>query len=218
VSVIYVAAAKGQQLSHTSVGGQSADRGEDLPTIQVGTEELQALHDNQASKQVHVNAIEQASGNETRPLAIIVDRIGGHPALPTNADLILVGEVKSREAHLDPQGAKTTLTIQVASVLKGPPGFHAVPGSNISVLRFGANVQLPSGKTVTYRNYGERMPQLGKHYLLFLSRESDSYGIITGYELQSGRVTSLDDPNARPAYRKYNGGDEAELMSAVTKQ
>jgi hypothetical protein len=58
------------------------------------------------------------------------------------------------------------------------------------------------------------LPHTGKRYVLFLDKpdKSPNYKILTGYELEGGKVYPLD---SHPDYNKFLRMDEAKFLTSV---
>jgi hypothetical protein len=64
--------------------------------------------------------------------------------------------------------------------------------------------------------YGQRMPQSGGRYLLFLKFTSGTQdlSLLTGYELKEARVSALDQVEP---YTANDGSDEIGFLGRVRK-
>ena len=137
-------------------------------------------------------------------------------ALPASGSATIVtGEVLTSNAHLsnDKSGIYTELTVRIDGVLKGGDADLA-PGGVISVDRAGGFVRYPNGHKRLHRIKGQNVPRVGARYVLFLtaSEQSDNLHILTGYELDAGKVSPLDESTRM---KVYEGMDEAEFLKAV---
>jgi hypothetical protein len=131
------------------------------------------------------------------------------PALPVEkSDVIVVGDVVTGEAHLseDKQNVFSVITISVKSVYKAPASTAPAPGALITVERVGGFVRYPNGRTVLYRGAGLGMPRVGRRCVLFLNSiaQSDSYTILTGYELGGKVVEPFDYAERFEAFRGFD--------------
>lgn len=149
-------------------------------------------------------------------------------AIPAaESDAIVIGEIAIAQAYLsnDKTSIYSEFTVRVSDVLKDSRPGTLYPGAQIDAERPGGRVRFPSGKIlVRAAAYGKNMPQAGKRYILFLKRndEGQDYSIITGYELQSGRIFPLDkspQSNSKSGqfaeYEKYAGSDEITFLNDV---
>lgn len=150
----------------------------------------------------------------------------GLPAMPVaQSQLIVLGEVIDAQAHLsdDKTGIYSEFTIRIEKMLKDDGLVSAASGDTVSVVRGGGRVRFPTGHVLLSRTAGQGMPRLGRRYVLFLKNEggTQSFGILTGYELKAGRVALLDNPGGGThPIAKYEGVDEAtflnELQAAIS--
>jgi hypothetical protein len=131
----------------------------------------------------------------------------GLPALPANlSDSVIVGEIVKAEAYVsaDKLSLFSEFTVRVAEVLKSDDRSPFEQGATITVEREGGRVKYPNGRILYYLIDGQGMPRVGARYLLFLKHEGEEHSIITGYELQAGRVRALDDLQKFKSLEKFN--------------
>src|SRR6266404_9629321 len=107
------------------------------------------------------------------------------PVLPTQqSDAIILGEILDAGAFLsnDKTGAYSEFTVNVNEVFKNNGSLN---NGRLTVQRQGAKVELPSGRIFDVEVIGQRMPQVGHRYILFLTynKETKDYFILTGYEI-----------------------------------
>ena len=135
------------------------------------------------------------------------------PAFPARESrVILIGRIASAAAYLsnDKTGVYSEFTIVVEEVLKNDLVGQLVAASSVVVSREGGRIRFPSGRIHWYGIGRQRMPCIGGRYVLFLSGETEeTLNILTGYELDSGKVTPLDDLNNPNQYRN---ADEVIFM------
>lgn len=137
------------------------------------------------------------------------------PALPVNlSDAIIVGEILNAEAYVsaDKRGLFSAFTVSLTEVLKTDQCSHFAPGETITVEREGGRVKYPNGKILYFVISGQYMPRVGARYLLFLKHDGEEHSIITGYQLQAGRVRALDYFQKFKALEKF---DEATFLQEV---
>ncbi|HEV2802233.1 MAG TPA: hypothetical protein VGW12_17305 [Pyrinomonadaceae bacterium] len=139
----------------------------------------------------------------------------GLPALPVNlSDTIIIGEILNAEAYVsaDKRSLFSAFTVHLTEVLKPDQCSHFVPGETITVEREGGRVKYPNGKILHYVIEGQHMPRVGARYVLFLKHDGEEHSIITGYQLQAGRVRALDYFQKFKALEK---SDEASFLQEV---
>jgi hypothetical protein len=147
---------------------------------------------------------------------LFIDEALSHvPTLPvTQSVYIVLGEVKSAEAHLseNKKNVYSEFTVVVKQVLKTAKS-SIIEGTEITVDRLGGLVTYPNGRTVLYRLSGRNMPAVGERYLFFLtSPNNQDLIILTAYRLDTSGVTPLDDS---PQFEKFQGLTEDVLLQNV---
>ena len=129
-------------------------------------------------------------------------------ALPVSkSDYIVVGEVKTAEAHVteNKENVYSEFTVLVSKVFK-TANSSIIQGSEITVDRVGGYVKYPNGRTVLYSVSGKNMPAIGARYVFFLSSPNNQDLIIlTAYQLGPNGVVPLDDS---PQFEKFRGTAE----------
>lgn len=139
----------------------------------------------------------------------------GLPTLPVNlSDAVVVGEILNAEAYVsaDKISLFSAFTVRLTEVLKTDTCSAFAEGGAITVEREGGRVKYPNGKILHYIIVGQRMPRVGARYLLFLKHDGEEHSIITGYQLQAGRVRALDDLQKFKSVEKF---DETSLLQEV---
>lgn len=140
------------------------------------------------------------------------------PALPTaQSDAIVLGEVLDARAFLsnDKTGAYSEFTVNVSEVFKKR---GSLKGGRLTIERQGAKVELPSGRIFDVEVIGQRMPQVGHRYILFLTsnNETRDYSILTGYEIAGEKVSPLDTIQKFAVYDKVDAKSFlSDLESAI---
>ena len=138
-------------------------------------------------------------------------------AIPADSSsLVIVGRIASSRAIIsDDKGAVyTEFSIRIQSVLKAG-GKEDVTQGTVTADRRGGIVRYPNGQDMLYMIDWMDMPQLGQAYLLFLSRENDespNYKLVTGYQLNNGRVMALDN---HKRFRKFDKALESDFITEV---
>ena len=135
------------------------------------------------------------------------------PALPTDiSNAIIIGGIGDARAYLSPDktGVYTEYTAYVEQVLKQYAKAPICVDGVVDSQREGGRVRFPSGRVQSYITHYQGAPIIGRRYVLFLKRNEDSetFSLITGYELRDGRVYPLDGANLPP------GATELEQFAA----
>lgn len=135
------------------------------------------------------------------------------PALPlAESTAVILGQIISANAYLsnDKTGVYSVFTVQVYEVIKNSSNLSL--SSSIEVERDGGRVRFPNGRTLIY--VSTNMPQVGLRYVLFLRNPPDQsdFQILTGYELQNGKVYPLDD---LPNLSVFENADETIFLNQV---
>jgi hypothetical protein len=148
------------------------------------------------------------------------------PALPVEKSAaVLIGTITAAEAHLSPDktGIYSEFLVAIESVLKNQPGSSLDAGRTVVVERNGGRVRMPSGKVITAWTSHQKMPCVGRKYLLFLTHDFETIGdtgtdfyILTGYELQNGRVLPLDNTLPGHPITGYKGASESTLLNDLS--
>lgn len=148
----------------------------------------------------------------------------GLPAIPAaQSDVVLIGEITDTQAYLsnDKTGIYSEFTVRAGEVLKNDDNASLFPGSMITAERFGGAVRFPSGAIQRYATSNQRMPLVGRQYVLFLKRldQEQDFSLITGYELRGQRVVPLDgahiDQGAKLPFDDYKGTDASSFLNIV---
>ncbi len=151
------------------------------------------------------------------------------PAFPVSkSDTVVIGEVKDAAAYLsqDKTGVYSEFSVRVESILKNTSLLQLASNSTITTERGGGRVRLPSGREILRGAHGKPMPQVGRRYVFFLvsNAETQSFTIVTAYELRNGRVYPLDGSSRfkkemvireYAEYDRYEGTDEDSFLSKV---
>lgn len=158
-------------------------------------------------------------------LGAVSDHSPDAQPLPTDeSDAIISGEVTNAQAFLseDKTSAYSEFETRVGEILKNSDSVLLASGESVDVLRGGGRVRLPSGEVKNLGGGGWGAPRVGRRYVFFLKydKPSQSYYIITGYELRDGKVFPLDgipryasENHQYRTYNKYKGVDEGKFFS-----
>lgn len=148
----------------------------------------------------------------------------GLPAIPVaQSDVVLIGEITAAQAYLsdDKTGIYSEFTVRAGEVLKNDGNASLYPGSIITAERFGGAVRFPSGAIQRYTTRNQRMPLVGRQYVLFLKRidQEQDFSLITGYELRGQRIVPLDGANISKGeklpFDDYKGADVAAFLNIL---
>lgn len=165
----------------------------------------------------HFNKMNIVSREPTRYwMALTSEWDFGLPALPAaQSNAVLIVEPLTAEAYLseDKTGIYTEFSARLQEVLKSNNPL-LIKDSLIGVSRAGGIVRYPTGEESLCVITGQNMLRVGKRYLLFLKsiNESTDFAIVTGYEIENGKVAPLDDPGQ---FKIYKGVDEQTFLKAV---
>lgn len=141
--------------------------------------------------------------------------------LAAQADLVVVGTVTSKEAHLTDGETFvfTDYTIRISSVLKADPESSVADGDSIIVTRPGGKVVLDGILVTAEDEMFERLPSKGEEVLLFLSRVPgsatyESLPSVASFEVKNGNVRPLTRLQA-PADLPVGASAFLQLVSEV---
>ncbi len=145
-----------------------------------------------------------------------LDNLQAMPA--AKSDAIVIGEVvDARVRYLQQPNTPSVIsefTIRVGEVFKANSVAPLVSGMTAVVKREGGRLRYASGRVVRFTPSGQRMPRVGRRYVLFLKQayQGEVLFILTGYELRSGKVFPVDDLQKFDAHK---GEDETTFLSKV---
>jgi len=131
----------------------------------------------------------------------------GISGLPVEkSDAIVLGYVIDAKAFLSNNRSVvySEFSVQTLQVLKNSTLKSLSDGSTIVADRFGGAVVFPSGKVQHYRISNQGLPRTNQEYILFLKLNGEDFDIITGYAINNGRVSPLDEGPGLP-FAKYQG-------------
>ncbi|HKS27605.1 MAG TPA: hypothetical protein VJS44_07285 [Pyrinomonadaceae bacterium] len=138
------------------------------------------------------------------------------PALPTvQSSVVIIGTVDKANAYLsdDKTGVYSEFNIRIEEILKTDKASLS-SGNSLMAIREGGQVKFPSGHTQVFFAAKERMPRVGRRYVLFLkcTDEAGVFNLLTGYELRAGKVFPLDEPKQ---FSIYQNVDEDPFINEV---
>lgn len=142
------------------------------------------------------------------------------PALPAEqSDIVVLGKITQARAYLsgDKTNVYSEFTVQPDEFFKGG---EAAPSQALIAEREGGRVRLLSGTIFRHEIRYQGLPRVGRKYVLFLKRVANApdYEIITGFEINGGRVAALDgvgsDARMFP-FRKFDGYADHDFIRAV---
>ena len=139
------------------------------------------------------------------------------PGLPTaESNAVVLGKVVAASAYLsnDKSNVYSEFTIQVEEIFKDESGSLNLSGTVVA-LREGGRVQLPDGR-ILYVMSDQGLPRKEWRYVFFLKYNSSAndYNIITGYLLNQGIVSLLDEVDLG-RFSTYKNMDEQNFLNTV---
>lgn len=139
------------------------------------------------------------------------------PSLPiSESDIVILCTVEAAQPYFteNRKAIYTEFSVNVDEVFKNATSVSVVPGAFLIVDQEGGALRRRDGSTIKYfvANTNE-LPQLKARYVLFLSQvnEGNDLMILTGYELRSDGVISLEE-NATAC---LSNCDEASFLSKL---
>ena len=222
---IRAAATQGSQTSTSNNSGEGTEPVVDLSASSNETETptrhaRSARHNNRHGHEL----TELPPGIE--PYPEITHWNSGLPALPVQqSDTIVVATVESSQAFLsaDRHSVYSDFGLVVARVLK-TTGIAVTQGQTITAERTGGAVKFPSGRITRFRIHQQGFPEPARQYLFFLKSQPESadFYIVTGYELNSGKVQPLDgvgfNKTEYSQFAQYQGVEEVSFLSQVVQE
>jgi len=168
-------------------------------------------------KNKHFNKMNMVSREPTRYWSILVTEWDvGLPPLPAaQSSAILIVEPLTSAAHLsdDKTGVYTEFSAKLHEAVKSDDPL-LTKNSLVNVSRPGGVVRYRNGEESLSAIKGQNMLRVGKRYLLFLKPigQTKDFEIVTGYEIDNGKVMPLDDASQ---FKTYKGVDEETFLKAV---
>ena len=138
------------------------------------------------------------------------------PALPVaESEIVVVGTITTAQALLSEskRNVFSEFTVTVEDVLKSK--IQGVAQSSVLTIdRVGGHVKYPNGQRVLFRITGLNMPQIGGHYLLFLTSKhnNEDISILTAYQLTPNGAIPLDELDQAVSLA---GVTEADILQRV---
>jgi hypothetical protein len=144
----------------------------------------------------------------------------GLSAIPANvSDVIVVGDITDAKAYTThgKTHVYSEFTVQVVDVIKDDVSSHVKVKNSIDADRIGGRVRFPNGRVSQYFVVGQHMPEVGKQYLLFLTKSDGKgdYVILTGYEIRDGIIHPLDNPGTGHPMSTREGSDARHFINEV---
>jgi hypothetical protein len=137
------------------------------------------------------------------------------PAFPvTESSAVILGDISDARTYLsnDKTGVYTEFTVRIKEIFKDPLGSLTTDGT-LEISREGGRVRFPSGRVHLYTVSEETMPRVGGVYVLFLTgNQEHGFSILTGYELQAGKIIPLDN---LPQTRTHKNNDETIFLDQL---
>lgn len=139
-----------------------------------------------------------------------------------------IGKVAGAGAYLSQDQGKRLL--RVSDTSGGGAHKHlplpVLSGNTITIERGGGRIRQASGKEILRGSIGKPMPRIGRRYVFFLKshEETQSFSIITGYELRGGKIFPLDGSSRfkeemmireYAEYDRYAGASEEALLTEI---
>ena len=144
----------------------------------------------------------------------------GLSAIPVDkSDVIVVGNITNAQAYTTHSKTHvySVFTVQLTEVIKDDVGNSIKGNSFVDVDRIGGRVRFPNGRVSQYFIVGQHMPEVGKQYLLFLTKSGakGDYGILTGYEIRDGIIYPLDNPGTGHPITTPEGSGAISFLDEV---
>lgn len=141
-------------------------------------------------------------------------------AIPVDeSDVIVVGNITAAQAYTTHSKTHvySEFTIQVVEVIKDDVSNPIKVYSSIDVDRIGGRIHFPNGRVGQYFIVGQHMPEVGKQYLLFITKSDGKgdYSILTGYEIRGDDIYPLDNPGTGHPITTHEGSDAASFLRKV---
>lgn len=178
------------------------------------------------SKYDRISVLDRKSTANAEAISSI-DWESGLPALPVKqSEMVLLGNIKDARAYLSANRGSvfSEFQIDVAEVFKNSTTRKLSRGDSLFVEREGGIVTFANGSETWFRLSGQKMPEVGKKYLLFISHEFPWIGnenelyLITAYEIENDNVIPLDFPGGgHPITETYKGRTRSVLMRDLLK-
>lgn len=156
--------------------------------------------------------------NPEYTLSITSDAEPIPPRIPyVESKLVIIGKTTTAAAFLsnEKEGIYSEFSVNIETILKKDEKRDLKTDETITMDRAGGIVLYPGGNKMLYMNDWQHMPKTNQRYLLFLDKDDEqnpNYKLITGYELENGKVTALDQSNI---FGKYDGMSEKEFVDKV---
>lgn len=209
------------RLSDSEALKQREEKKAKFPTTDYDEPELTDPKKNQARKEKKLRhndfSIVARNPPEWQAQRMFIDEgLALTPAVPISmSTLIVVGEVKTAEAHIseNKENVYSEFSVVVSKVFK-TANSAILEGTEITIDRIGGFVRYPNGRTVLYSVSGKNMPAVGEKYLFFLtSPNNQDLIILTAYRLDENGIVPLDDS---PQFEKLRGTPPDEFLRRLS--
>jgi hypothetical protein len=137
-------------------------------------------------------------------------------ALPVSISAaVIVGKVTDAQAHLSPDktGVYSEFDVLVDEVIKNDNKSPLNTGCTVAVERPGGRVRIPTGQVQEYKTNLNAL-EVGSRYALFLVRIGNDFRVLTGYKIDAGKVSPLDD---LPVFSRYKDATEASFFRGIKR-
>jgi hypothetical protein len=153
----------------------------------------------------------------TQRLPLISHWWWGMQAFPTDqSDAVVIGTIADAQAYIseDKTNVYSEFRVKIERVLSSARTLILTERESLIAQRAGGAVRFRSGRIRYYRINMQNMPRRGHRYLLFLKfNEADgNFSLLTGYELQNGEASPLDDVEVFSNYENYPENELLELV------
>ncbi|MDQ3799373.1 MAG: hypothetical protein M3384_07985 [Acidobacteriota bacterium] len=217
--------------SHSQTTQSQQKQSDEIPTVDINAPEPsdlmeKELRNRRGQKYNTGAALEEGTDSESEILELPLSHSPARQAFPVlESDAIVIGTVTDSRAFLssDKSYVYSEFTVQIEQTLKNTASPELKPNATITTERAGGAVRFASGRVRRLGNAGEGLPAKKARYLLFLkwSESGKDFLIVTGYKLQGGKVTPLDDADEKEDavtyknFKPYRNMKESRFLRIV---